>query len=134
MKLSQKLVVGYFRTKLNLLSVLSKKMAAKSAFNLFCTPLRKSRAKTPPLFAQAEPLQFFINDHTIRGYRWNHPSYKKALIVHGFESSSKNFDRYVNALIKKEYEVLVFDAPAHGRSSGKKNNAAVIYGNDQKNL
>ena len=120
MKLSQKLVVGYFRAKLNMLSLISKKMAAVSAFNLFCTPLRKSRAKTPPVFSKGEPLEFTINDHKIRGYRWNHPSSKKVLIVHGFESSSKNFERYVNALIKKEYEVLMFDAPAHGRSSGRR--------------
>lgn len=120
MKLSQKLVVGYFRAKLNMLSLISKKMAAKSAFNLFCTPLRRSRAKTPPVFSKAEPLEFMIDEHTIRGYRWNHPSSKKVLIVHGFESSSKNFERYVNALIKKEYEVLMFDAPAHGRSGGRR--------------
>ena len=120
MKLAQKLVIGYYRAKLNMLSVLSKKKAARSAFDLFCTPLRKSRIKFPAVFEKGEALQFTIEGNTIHGYRWNHPSDKKALIVHGFESSSKNFDRYINALIKKEYEVLVFDAPAHGKSTGKR--------------
>jgi pimeloyl-ACP methyl ester carboxylesterase len=119
MKLAQKLVINYFRAKLNLLSVVSKKKAAESAFKLFCTPLRKSKVKSPAIFEKGEPLQFTIGAYNIHGYRWNHPSEKKALIVHGFESSSKNFDRYINALIKKGYEVLVFDAPAHGKSSGQ---------------
>lgn len=120
MKLSQKLVVEYFRAKLNILSVFSKKAAARSAFDLFCTPLKKSRPKSPPIFEKAEVLQFTINNYRIHGYRWNHPAGRKVLIVHGFESSSKNFDRYVAALVAKGYEVLMFDAPAHGRSSGSR--------------
>jgi pimeloyl-ACP methyl ester carboxylesterase len=42
------------------------------------------------------------------------------LILHGYESSVTNFDRYIKPFIKKGYEVLAFDAPAHGRSGGKK--------------
>ncbi len=34
-----------------------------------------------------------------------------------------NFDRYVRPFIRKGYEVLAFDAPAHGRSGGKMINA-----------
>ena len=120
MKLAQKLVAGYFRLKLKLLSVISKQKAAESALRLFCTPLRKSKAKYPVIFETGEALHFSMDGHVIHGYRWNHPAEKKALIVHGFESSSKNFDRYINALIKKNYEVLVFDAPAHGRSTGQR--------------
>ena len=41
------------------------------------------------------------------------------MIVHGFESSSKNFDRYVMPLVKRGCEVIAFDAPAHGLSDGK---------------
>ena len=120
MKIAQKLVINYFRAKLNLLSVISKKKAAESAFELFCTPLRKSKSKFPAIFRSGEPLQFTLEGHVIHGHRWNQSTGKKALIVHGFESSSKNFDRYIHALIKNNYEVLVFDAPAHGKSSGQR--------------
>src|SRR6476620_8342655 len=120
MKIAQKLVINYFRAKLNLLSVFSKRKAAESAFDLFCTPLRKSRPKFPAIFKSGEPLQFELNAHIIHGYRWNESSPKKALIVHGFESSSKNFDRYIHALVNNDYQVLVFDAPAHGRSTGQR--------------
>jgi hypothetical protein len=120
MKIAQKLVINYFRAKLNLLSVISKRKAAESAFDLFCTPLRKSRSKFPAVFKSGEPLQFTMDGLVIHGYRWNWSSPKKALIVHGFESSSKNFDRYIHALVKHNYQVLVFDAPAHGRSTGQR--------------
>lgn len=62
----------------------------------------------------------------IRGYRWNHPAEKKLLILHGYESSAINFDRYVKPMTRLGYEVLAFDAPAHGRSSGK-TITAVLY-------
>jgi hypothetical protein len=120
MKLAQKLVINYYRAKLNMISVLSKKKAAESAFRLFCTPLKKSKIKIPKVFEDGEPLKLQLENNTIHGYRWNHPSDKRALIVHGFESSSKNFDRYIHGLIKKNYEVLVFDAPAHGKSTGRR--------------
>lgn len=117
MKLAQKLVIGYYRAKLKMLSAVSKRKAAQSAFTLFCTPLRKSRSKNTPT---GELLHFNINGYEIFGQRWNHPSAKRALVVHGFESSSKNFEKYIDGLVKKGYEVLAFDAPAHGDSSGKR--------------
>ncbi|MBK5270740.1 MAG: alpha/beta hydrolase, partial [Bacteroidia bacterium] len=44
---------------------------------------------------------------------------------HGFNSSVTSFDRYIQPLVKKGYEVIAFDAPAHGRSTGKTINAAL---------
>jgi pimeloyl-ACP methyl ester carboxylesterase len=122
MKLAQKLAVNYYRAKINILGVVSKRKAAKKAFDLFCTPLRKPKKQTPPVFEKAEKLSFEFETHRIVGYRWNHPQEKKVLIVHGFESTAKNFDRYIMPLVKNGYEVLAFDAPAHGKSGGKRIN------------
>jgi alpha-beta hydrolase superfamily lysophospholipase len=119
MSLAQRLVVKYVRTKFGLLSAISKTKTAEKAFQLFCTPQYRNKKKLPPNFEKAEKLHFSFEGNSIRGYRWNHPSEKKVLILHGYESSVINFDRYVKPLIKKGYEVLAFDAPAHGRSSGK---------------
>jgi pimeloyl-ACP methyl ester carboxylesterase len=119
MKLGQKIAVSYLRAKLNVLALVSKKKAATRAFQLFCTPVRKSKKKKPPIFEKGEPIHFSIEGVEIRGFRWNTSQPKKCLIVHGFESTSYNFDRYVVPLIKKGYEVLAFDAPAHGKSGGK---------------
>src|SRR5215217_3459502 len=128
MSLGQRLVIKYVRTKLGLLSTISKRKAAEKAFQLFCTPQYRNKKKLPPIFEKAEKLHFPFEGNIIRGYRWNSPADKKVLILHGFESSVVNFDRYINPLIKKGYEVLAFDAPAHGRSGGKRI-TAVTYKN-----
>ncbi len=119
MKLAQKLAVNFIRARLNLLAVISKERAAARAFEIFCTPLSRSRKKSPPIFDKAEKINFELNGNKIRGFRWNSPQEKKLLIVHGFESAAYNFDRYVAPLLKKGYEVIAFDAPAHGFSDGK---------------
>ncbi|MBM3414879.1 MAG: alpha/beta fold hydrolase [Bacteroidetes bacterium] len=119
MKLSQKLALSYIRTKFKFLSAISKKKAAERAFKLFCTPQKRNLRKPPKIFDEAEKLQLKINGLMIQGCRWNHPAGRKALILHGFESTVVNFDRYIRPLIRKGYEVLAFDAPAHGRSGGR---------------
>lgn len=118
----QRIALKYFRTKFKLLSAISKKRAAQKAFDLFCTPMTRNKKNLPPVFSNAEQLSFTFEGIRIQGYRWNHPSQKKLLILHGFESSVINFDWYVPPLIKKGYEILAFDAPANGRSGGKKIN------------
>lgn len=123
MKLSQRLTLSYIRTKFKLLTAISKKKAAEKAFELFCTPQQRNIKPLPKIFEQAESLQFRLDGMLMQGWRWNHPSERKVLILHGYESSVTNFDRYVKPLIKNGYEVLAFDAPAHGRSGGKKINA-----------
>lgn len=123
MKLSQRLALSYIQTKFKLLSAISKKKAAEKAFQLFCTPQKRNLKKLPPVFEQGEKLQLTVEGIQVKGWRWNHPAGRKALIIHGFESSVVNFDRYIKPLIRKGYEVLAFDAPAHGRSGGKTINA-----------
>ena len=119
MGLPKRLVLKYVRTKFKLLSTISKRKAAEKAFELFCTPQFRTKKELPPVFKRSEKIEFPFEGNIVRGYRWNHPSPKKLLILHGFESSVINFEKYIEPLIKKGYEILAFDAPAHGRSAGK---------------
>lgn len=121
MKLKQRLGITYIQTKIKLTALVKKKKAAEQAFQLFCTPFAKTKRKEEPI--NAEALQFTLNNKIVKGHRWNHPQQKKALILHGFSSSAYKFDRYVAPLVKKGYEVLSFDAPAHGDSEGTTTNA-----------
>ncbi len=123
MKLTQRLALSYVRAKFKLLSSISKKKAAEKAFELFCTPQRRNKKPLPKIFDQSEKLHFKIENLTVQGWRWNHPAERKALIIHGFESAVLNFEKYIRPLVSKGYEVLAFDAPAHGRSEGKQINA-----------
>lgn len=122
MNFAQKLVIGYFSTKIKLWSKLSNRKAAEKAFDLFCTPVPGGPKKTPPVFEKAEKLHLKMGDVKLVGYRWNHPQPKKVLVLHGFSSTIKKFDHFIMPLVKKGYEVLAFDAPAHGESSGNRIN------------
>jgi esterase/lipase len=125
-KLGQQIAIGYHRTKFRILSALSNRKAAELALDLFSTPQSRYRQKLPDIFKESEKLQFRHYGETVTGYRWNRGGHRRVLIVHGFNSSVTKFDRYVKPLMKKGYEVLAFDAPAHGYSTGKKLNAVVF--------
>lgn len=120
MKLAQKLGLAYFKANLKVLALVSPEKAAKKAFKLFSTPFARSTSKPAPIFEEGELLSFKLGDILITGNRWNHPAKKKVLIVHGFESGSKNFHEYITEFVRHNFEVLAFDAPAHGRSGGKR--------------
>jgi pimeloyl-ACP methyl ester carboxylesterase len=122
MKVSQKLALRYARARINILSLTSTRKAAIMAFRLFCTPQQRLAEKDSPLFDRGKKLSFRYEGHTIRGRVWlpAEPPTKKVLITHGFESSSQVFEAYIAALLDKGYEVVAFDAPAHGRSGGRR--------------
>src|SRR5580704_9249858 len=125
MKLAQKIAINYTLSKLHILALVSKRKAAKKALDIFFSPRLRSGKKAAPIFGKGEKLTFSLRRHRIRGYRWlpgnkNELPVKKVLILHGFESSIKKFDQYINGFINKGYEVLAFDAPAHGESGGRK--------------
>jgi hypothetical protein len=125
-KLGQQIAIGYYRTKFKVLSALSNKKAAELALDLFTTPQFRYKKQLPEVFNESEKLQFKLHGETITGYRWNRGGHRKVLIVHGFNSSVAKFDRYIKPLMKKGYEVLAFDAPAHGYSTGKILNAVMF--------
>lgn len=127
MNVQKKLAFALIRAKLNSLYLLNPKKAGEEAFRLFCTPPKKSK-RVSQVLKRFEHLQFQFDGKLIHGYRCNHPGKKRILLLHGFSSSCHNFDKYVQPLIDKGYEVLAFDAPAHGASEGQTTNALEYSG------
>ena len=125
-KLGQQIAIGYHRTKFKVLSAISTRKAAELALDLFTTPHIRHKKPLPDIFKEAEKLQFKHYGEIVTGYRWNRGGHRRVLIVHGFNSSVAKFEKYVRPLMKKGYEVLAFDAPAHGFSTGKTLNAVVF--------
>ncbi|KAA2243762.1 alpha/beta hydrolase [Chitinophaga agrisoli] len=58
---------------------------------------------------------------TLSIYRWGQ-SDKKILLLHGWGGSPFDFRQMITALTAAGYEVITFDAPAHGASQGRKTN------------
>lgn len=123
MKLAKKIALKILRLRFRVGSIISPAGTAKLAVRMFCTPAIKSRKELPAIFAAGVPVSFELKGLTVKGYRWNHPSPQKALILHGFNSDITNFEQFVAPLLQEGYEVMAFDAPAHGASQGRQINA-----------
>lgn len=131
MKLIQRIVLKYYIFKFKAIELISPSAAAKAAFELFCTPYTKRKINTEPtVFSKAEKISFEFEHHKINGFRWQPKisNQHKVLICHGFDSNSYKFERYIDPLLQKGFEVLAFDAPAHGTSTGK-TITALLYSN-----
>jgi len=123
MNIKKKVAFLLIRNKLKLLSLISKRLAGKAAFKVFCTPFPAANNNKNSIFNSGEPLEFTVNNALVKGFRFNQGGTKRILILHGFSSSCRNFHWYIQAFIQHNFEVLAFDAPAHGASSGKQVNA-----------
>src|SRR5665647_2151986 len=128
MKIPQELILKYIRTKFKLLAAVSKRKAATEAFTLFCTPFLRPIVKFQPAFHHAEQLSVDMDGKIMRGYRWKGGTSGTVMLIHGFASLSAKFQHYIHPLLKHGFDVLAFDAPAHGASAGKTVNA-IQYSN-----
>lgn len=129
MKLAQRIVLTYYVLKLKTIELFSVTLAAQSAFELFCTPYtRRKKLIEPTVFEIAEKLSFQHHTLQIKGFKWKpkQPIGKRLLICHGFDSMSYKYAYFIQPLLHAGYEILAFDAPAHGNSSGK-TITALIY-------
>jgi alpha-beta hydrolase superfamily lysophospholipase len=65
---------------------------------LFCTPYSgKPKRKAPAIFHNAQKLSIQLDNLTIRGWQWQPEKQngKNILIIHGFDSCSYKFDKYI---------------------------------------
>lgn len=128
MKLAQRVVIGYYKTKLRTIGVVSPRIAAEQAFKIFCTPYSRGvQQKEPAIFHKAIQQTIDFEGLRTKGFYWKpeRPNGKKILIAHGFSSYSYKFETYITPLLKQGFVVLIFDAPAHGLSDGKMINALI---------
>lgn len=95
------------------------KKAIRKAYILFCTP-RKGRIlpEQEDFLEEAEDEIVMVDDLYIQTYRWATMG-ETVLLVHGWESNSHRWKALIQKLHKKGYNIIAFDAPAHGNSSGK---------------
>lgn len=69
----------------------------------------------------AEKFILTVDEKKIQGYRWGQAP-KTILVVHGWAGRATQFRRFVKPFIKAGYQVVGFDGPAHGKSSGHSTN------------
>ncbi len=104
------------------LQVLSPDLATKYVRYLFQKPLKHKMPEAEKPWAEKAEISYIAipeMDKSIAVYRWGNGD-RKALIVHGWSGRATQMFKIIEALLQEGYTVIGFDAPAHGKSTGKK--------------
>jgi pimeloyl-ACP methyl ester carboxylesterase len=116
-QLKFRLLVSTVSVSLNTLSYIFPKLAGRKAAELFGKPRKgkltdadRDRLKT----ADWHTLHF--NDMPVQCYQWQGDASKTVVLVHGWESNAARWYPLVKLLKKENYNIIAFDAPAHGGS------------------
>jgi len=102
----------------NILAAISKEKAAEKAFKLFCTPRKgKVRPEQHDFLEQAKSHRLSAANEEIQTYHWQGKN-ETVLLLHGWESNAFRWRNLITFLKKENYNIIAFDAPAHGHSTG----------------
>jgi pimeloyl-ACP methyl ester carboxylesterase len=117
--LLQKIITKLYGLYFNIFVWFVPNKIAHQAFEVFCT-VRKGKV-LPNQKQYLDDAKFDVikvSGHSIQLYNW--PGNKETvLLVHGWESNSWRWHKLIEKLQKADYNIIAFDAPAHGYSSGK---------------
>ncbi len=118
-----------YKLAFSIIGSISPRMAAKTFLHFFSKPpkrsfrqhhltLRESATETDtPLTAYA----FSKQQIKVKTYTWGEGD-KKVLLLHGWGGSALDFSHLIQTLVEHNYQVISFDQPAHGFTSGKNSN------------
>ncbi|MGO4918225.1 alpha/beta fold hydrolase [Maribacter spongiicola] len=113
-KLIPKLIGFYF----NFLVWFSPKKVAHKAFLVFIKVRKGGVLPNQKAFLNQAKLDVLpLDENEIQVYNW--PGTKETvLLVHGWESNTWRWHKLIEKLQEADYNIIAFDAPAHGYSSG----------------
>ena len=103
---------------------LSPYLAMRAAAYIFSTPIKFSipeKEKKALANCIQERVRIPSIDREILTFTWKN-SGKKVLLAHGWSGRGTQLYRIAETLHKEGYHVVSYDAPAHGKSSGKTTN------------
>ncbi|MDR5592012.1 alpha/beta hydrolase [Christiangramia sp. SM2212] len=115
------LVPSYILGISRFLTVVSPFLASRFAAKLFLTPFKyklPEREKNMDSNSVQEKHLVPSMNREIITYEYGEGS-KKILLVHGWSGRGTQLAKIAEALEKKGYQIISFDAPAHGKAEGK---------------
>ena len=104
--------------------------AAKAASRLFFYPKQyKSPEWQKSLLQDRREFRIPFGKSSLQAYHWHATEGKPtALLVHGWENEAAHFQGFIEPLLAKGFGVVMFDAPAHGRSRFQNQTNMFEYG------
>ena len=110
------LILGKY---IQILFIFNPKKALNKAYLLFCTPRKgKVLPEQETFLENADDEIITVDNLYLQTYRWSSLG-ETILLVHGWESNTHRWKNLIEKLHQQGYNVVAFDAPAHGNSSGK---------------
>ena len=109
----------YYGKMLNLKVIFSPEKTAVKAFYIF-SKVRKGRLNTTQK-EYLNPFKYKIiscQNHKIQTYKWSGTK-ETVLLIHGWESNTWRWHKLIEKLTLSNYNIIAFDAPGHGASSGE---------------
>ena len=97
------------------------KKAAQVVYKILSSPRKNAIVYTNKLPSTPKGTPFSLQTNegtTLHATKWG-TSEKKILLIHDWEADSNFLSGFVSPLLKAGYQVITFDAPAHGCSEGK---------------
>jgi len=119
------ILISFFKIFANI----SPSLTADIAWSFFCRPrirkkpLSKFESK---LLQRAKKNSINSGEYNISVYKWrnlaNLDEAKTVLLTHGWGGHALNFSHIIVKLLESNFNVVAYDSPAHGKSSGKQTN------------
>lgn len=98
---------------------LAPRLMGRVAFDLwFRTTRARSRPEEAEVMARAHTALVPFGDTAVSTYAWG--SGPTVLLLHGWNGRAAQMTAFVDPLLRTGYRVIAFDAPAHGRSPGRR--------------
>jgi len=120
---SEPMILKLFQLAFKIGGWLSPKITSRFAYRLWLTSPRFKTPVSEHDSLKSAIVEFHsIKNHKIASYIWGRskPTAKPTvLLVHGWSGRGTQLGSFVEPLLDAGYRVLSFDAPAHGKSSGK---------------
>jgi pimeloyl-ACP methyl ester carboxylesterase len=103
---------------LNTMALTNPTKAGKKGFEIFCYPIRPAfNTKQREFLESGKDKTLEHNGTAIQTYKWGDGS-TKLLFLHGWQSHTYRWKRYIDSFDKDEYTIHALDAPGHGMSGG----------------
>jgi pimeloyl-ACP methyl ester carboxylesterase len=118
----EKLMLGGLRRLLNGTARVYRRGAGKMAYYFLTTPRRLADDPGTDEFLKDATQETFTHDgQDVHSFHWPGDG-PAVLLLHGWESSTARWFAMYEPLKKAGFNIYAIDAPAHGRSEGKKFN------------
>jgi pimeloyl-ACP methyl ester carboxylesterase len=115
------LAIRFIRWTLPRLEMIAPRYAHNWFVDLFFSPPRYTIPQVErEVLQQAQRSKLYIGDVPIEVYTWG--TGPAVLLVHGWAGRASQFRNFVLYLTDRGYQVIAFDAPAHGNSKGNRTN------------